>query len=507
MANTGVGQVIAAVFDDQSFTAWAFPDVADPEIPETEESDSYRDSLHAARSATGHDESVVVGEATIAGQSVAVIISDFDFLAGSVGARAATTVVRAIDQARERGLPLFGSPASGGTRMQEGTPAFVQMIDVAAAVSRYRGGGNAFVVWLRHPTTGGVMATWGSLGSFTFGEPGALAGFLGPRVYQVLEGEPFPEGVQTTENLARCGVIDGVVELSDLRAQLRRVLVVVGSGTQRQSPPQSPRGEGVVEAPGGERNAEVWLNVESTRRPDRPGIAEVLQGAEQVTLLSGTGEGEASDAVVLALCQLNRHSVVLVGQDRQAQLDGAGLDATALRVARRGFALAAELQLPLVTVIDTAGAELSPAAEQGALAGEIARCLADLGQLSVPAVSVLLGMGCGGGALAFLPADRVLAAEHSWLSPLPLEGASVIRYRTADHAARMAELQRVGAADLKAAGIVDLLIAEQPDAADESAVFTARVVSAVADQLDALAGLSATQRRAAKQARYGGGSA
>ncbi|MFZ1853894.1 MAG: carboxyl transferase domain-containing protein [Candidatus Nanopelagicales bacterium] len=506
MANTDVGQVIATVFDDQSFTAWAFPDVADPELPETEESGSYRDSLQEARSTTGHDESVVVGEATIAGRPVAAIISDFDFLAGSVGARAATTVVRAIDQARERGLPLFGSPASGGTRMQEGTPAFVQMIDVAAAVSRYRRAGNALVVWLRHPTTGGVMATWGSLGSVTFGEPGALAGFLGPRVYQVLEGEAFPEGVQTTENLARCGVIDGVVELSDLRDQLCRLLAVIGSGTHTESPPPSPNAGATVEAARHDRNGEVWANVQSTRRLDRPGIRDVLGVAEQVTSLSGTGEGEASDAVVLALCQLRGHSVVLVGQDRQAQQAGVGLDAGALRVARRGFALASELQLPLVTVIDTAGAELSPAAEQGALAGEIARCLADLSLLTVPAVSVLLGMGCGGGALAFLPADRVLAAEHSWLSPLPLEGASVIRYRTADHAATMAELQRVGAADLKAAGIVDQLIAERPDAADESGAFTSRVVEAVAGQLDELTQLSASQRRATKRARYGAGS-
>lgn len=497
--------MIAAVFDDRSFTAWAFPDVVDPQLPETDDSGSYRESLQRARSATEHDESVVVGEATIAGQLVAVIISDFDFLAGSIGARAATTVVRAIDRARERGLPLFGSPASGGTRMQEGTPAFVQMIDVAAAVSRYRSAGNAFVVWLRHPTTGGVMATWGSLGSVTFGEPGALAGFLGPRVYQVLQGEPFPDDVQTTENLARCGVIDGVVELSDLRDRLQRVLAVISRGPLPVDRADASSRADDAQASGQEPDTDVWLNVESTRRADRPGIVQLLAGADQVTLLSGTGEGEASDAVVLALCQLNGHGVVLVGQDRQAQLEGAGLDAAALRVARRGFALAAELELPLVTVIDTAGAELSPAAEQGALAGEIARCLADLSQLPVAAVSVLLGMGCGGGALALLPADRVLAAAHSWLSPLPLEGASVIRYRTADHAAKMAELQRVGAADLQAAGIVDLVIAERPDAADEANAFTARVLAAVADQLSELDVLPAIQRRAAKRARYGGG--
>ena len=104
--------------------------------------------------------------------------------------------------------------------------------------------------------------------------------------------------------------------------------------------------------------------------------------------------------------------------------------------------LAEELGLPLVTVIDTPGADLSPRAEEGALAGEIARCLADMSRLTVPSVSVLLGQGCGGGALALLPADRVIAAEHAWLSPLPPEGASAIVHDDVEHAAEMAERQR-----------------------------------------------------------------
>ena len=98
--------------------------------------------------------------------------------------------------------------------------------------------------------------------------------------------------------------------------------------------------------------------------------------------------------------------------------------------------LAEELGLPLVTVIDTPGAELSVAAEEGAIAGEIARCIATLTTMTVPTVSVILGQGCGGGALALLPAQVVIATENAWLSPLPPEGASVIRYGDVDHAPR-----------------------------------------------------------------------
>ena len=125
--------------------------------------------------------------------------------------------------------------------------------------------------------------------------------------------------------------------------------------------------------------------------------------------------------------------------------------------------LAEELGLPLVTVIDTPGAELSPRAEEGAIAGEIARCIATLVTMTVPTVSVVLGQGCGGGALALLPARTVIATEHAWLSPLPPEGASVIVHGDVAHAAEMAAAQHVGAADLLAGGTVHHVVPERPE--------------------------------------------
>lgn len=143
--------------------------------------------------------------------------------------------------------------------------------------------------------------------------------------------------------------------------------------------------------------------------------------------------------------------------------------------------LAAELRLPLLTVIDTNGAELSARAEEHALAGEIARCIAELSSLPVPVVSLLLGEGTGGAALALLPADRTIATEHSWLSPLPPEGASVILHRTPDRAAELAEQQRIGAAELLREGVVDRILPEDPDG------LLPRVVAAVVQELSAAA--------------------
>ena len=158
----------------------------------------------------------------------------------------------------------------------------------------------------------------------------------------------------------------------------------------------------------------------------------------------------------------------------------------ALREARRGMRLASELGLPLVTVIDTQGAALSADAENGGLAGEIARSLADLVTLDAPTLCLMLGEGNGGGALALLPADRVIAAQHAWLSPLPPEGASAIVHRDLDHAAEMARAQQVRAIDLYRRGIVDRIVAEKPDAADEPEDFCRRVGAVLEHELSAL---------------------
>jgi acetyl-CoA carboxylase carboxyl transferase subunit beta len=166
------------------------------------------------------------------------------------------------------------------------------------------------------------------------------------------------------------------------------------------------------------------------------------------------------------------------------------------------MALAAGLRLPLVLVIDTAGPALSTEAEQGGLAGEIARCLAELVTLDTPTVSVLLGQGSGGPALAMVPADRVLAALHGWLAPLPPEGASAIVYRDTDHAAELATAQGIRSADLMRHGIVDVIVPEHPDAADTPMEFTGRLSATIADELHRLRAVPVDARLAARLRRY-----
>lgn len=445
--------LIDVVLDDGTWQSWDGPATTPGASAE------YAATLERARERSGLDEAVITGEGRIRGRRVAVVACEFAFLAGSIGVAAGQRLVRAVERATRERLPLLASPSSGGTRLQEGAIAFLQMIKVTGAVVDHKAAGLPYIVYLRHPTTGGVLASWGSLGHLTAAEPRALIGFLGPRVYEALHGESFPEGVQVSEHLYEHGLVDAIVPVSHVAETVHRVLEVI-DGSAATAPAHDAVPDGAVpDVPAAE-------SVRRSRRPDRPGLRALLDvAARDVSLLSGTGAGEREPGLVLALARFGNASCLVVGQDRRGQrvrpLGPAGL-----REAQRGMRIAAELGLPLVTVVDTPGAALSQQAEEGGLAAEIAHCLAEMIAVPVPTLCVLLGEGAGGAALALVPADRVVAAQHAWLSPLPPEAASAVIHRTTDRADEMARQQGIRAIDLRARGLVDRIVVEAPGGAD-----------------------------------------
>jgi len=449
---TSLAETLAALIDEGS--AEALP------VPLRPVQGEYAASLERAAARSGSDEAVQVIFATVDGHRVVVIGGDFGFLAGSVGQSAADRVVAGYQAATAESLPVITLPTSGGTRMQEGTAAFFRMTDIAWAAQQHRATGAVRIGWLRNPTTGGVMATWGSYADITAAEPGALLGFLGPRVYEALYGREFPP-VQNAENLARTGVIDAVVPLAHLRDWAARILAVT-NGADRPEPVPSAAEPQPVDS---------WEAITRTRQQDRPGPPAVLDLLTDRTDLRGTARGEAGSGVQVSMGRLRGRRVVVVAQTRQE------VTPQDLRVAQRGLALADRWGLPVVTLVDTPGGELSAAAEESAMAGEIARTLEAMAGLRVPSVSCVMGQGCGGAALALVPAGFIICMENGWVSPLPPEGASVISHRTPDKAADMARAQGVGALALLDADVVDLVAGEGEDVA-------AAVADVVAGALD-----------------------
>ena len=253
---------------------------------------------------------------------MAVVACEFGFLAGSIGRAAADRLVAAVERATREGLPLLAAPVSGGTRMQEGTPAFVQMVRISQAVAAHKSAGLPYLVYLRHPTTGGVMASWGSLGHVTVAEPGALVGFLGPRVYEALYGTPFPDGVQIAENLYAHGLIDAVVAPDELADILDRALADPARAAARHRPGAGARGR-----PDPRRRHLGRGHPVPARRP--AGRTRALRyAASDVVPLNGTGQGEPDPGLLIALARFGEAPCVFLGQDRRGQT-------TTIRSARR----------------------------------------------------------------------------------------------------------------------------------------------------------------------------
>ena len=247
--------------------------------------------------------------------------------------------------------------------MQEGTPAS-STFDISRAIMDHRAAGLPYLIYLRHPTTGGVFASWGSLAHITIAEPGALIGFLGPKVYELLEGRPFPPNIQTSENLADRGIIDAVVLPDEPPLLIDRALGLVFDAPTEQT---RERRSGEVH-----RVRSAWDSIQITRAPVAPAYARCCATGATPRCAFRAEKGERDSAMIVAFARLDGQPCVVIGQDRTTQSRFKPMGPAALREARRGMRLANELKLPLVSFIDTPGAELSPEAEQGAIAGEIA---------------------------------------------------------------------------------------------------------------------------------------
>jgi acetyl-CoA carboxylase carboxyl transferase beta subunit len=528
-APASAAERIALVADAGSFEEWDADVVSDDPLSFSD-TRPYVERLAEAREVTGLGEAVLTGRAALGGRPFVVVAGEFGFLGGSIGVATAERVARAFEGATEQRLPLVALSASGGSRMQEGTLAVVGMAKLADAAGRLRAAGLPYVVCLTNPTMGGVLASWGSLGTVTFALPGAVAGFAGPRVVELLTGRALSSRVQRSETLLAHGLIDAVVPPADVRAAVAHVLAVAAgsegegaslpgrSGPALGAPPAPPANAAdadpapldahppapVPSDPGGAARRDAWASLQHVRNRHRPSAGTLLDAvATEVTVLRGARDGHPDDpACFAALARVAGFPAVVIAQRRRGDGTPAVMNPSGYRKARRAMALAAELSLPLVTVVDTPGAELSEDAERGGLAGEIAGCLADMAALPLPTVAVLLGEGGSGGALALLNADRVLVAEHASLGVIAPEGASAILYRDVEHAAELAATQGGASWQLLAAGIADTLIPEPRPAHEEPDAFVERVGAALSNALESVTAADPATRLAERHRRW-----
>jgi acyl-CoA carboxylase subunit beta len=425
---------------------------------------SYRDRLERARRETGLNEAVVTGTARINGRDCVLAVSDFNFMGGSMGSVVGEKVALALELAAERRYPFIGVVASGGARMQEGMLSLVQMGKTVAAAMRLHQAGVPSVTVLTNPTTGGVYASFATQGDFLFAEPGALIGFAGPRVIEQLTGEPPPAGTHTAEFLLQHGQLDGVVDRARLRGVLATLLQLFHArGRSEVRTPHEPY------RPTNVSPNSAWPEVQLARRDDRPTSADYIRRLmPQFVELRGDRVFGDDLAVIAGIGDLAGMTVCAIGQERghgDPSRNGGRLKPEGFRKAARVMRLAAELRMPLLTFIDTPGAHLDYESEARGLAGALSSCLANMSVLPVPVVSVVIGEGGSGPALALGVADRILMQQHAVYSVIAPEGAAAIVHRDAARAQEIADALKMTAYDCLVLGVVDAIVPEPENGA------------------------------------------
>lgn len=398
-------------------------------------------------------------------ESYALIQGRFDVMGGSMGAAHGERVVRAYRRAVDLRLPVVVVTSSGGARMQEGMLSLIQMGRTAAAARAHSAAGLLSVALHRSPTTGGVLASYSSLADVRGVVAGATIGFAGPRVVELTTGEPLPPGSHTAEGAVAQGLVDEVVGAS-ANEQRHWVEAVLGLRDRPLSAPWTTP----VDVPGDD----PWANVLRSRAEGRPsGLAWAAALTRSWIPLNNF---DPSFVAGLATLRSGRR-VVVVGLERGAPRPAG------YRLAQRCFAMAGRLGLPVVTLVDTPGADAAPASESRGIAQEIARTFSAMAGVPTPTVSVIVGEGGSGGALALAVADRLFLLDGSVLSVMRPEGAAAILDRDVAAAPQRAAHLRLTPGDMIELGIADGVLPDGDVEAVSAAVEQALDDAVVGDRL------------------------
>jgi len=513
-----VWQRLQVTADEGSFVEWDrdLP-LCDPlEFPE------YAEKLEDARRKTGMTEAVLTGEAKIQGMPVALGLMDLAFIGGSMGCAVGERIARLMERAIERRLPVVIFCASGGARMQESLISLVQMAKTAGAAEKLSEARLPYVSVLTHPTYGGVLASYAFLGDVVLAEPEAAMGFAGPRVIEVT-GMQIGEGVQTAEYQYAHGMLDVLTRRGELRETLAQLLAWCGEG----GPPGLRRGRSPAEPEGAQQDAadqaggqtagsglSAWERVELARHEDRPYtldyVGEFIQGFAE---LHGDRRYGDDGAIVAGLGWLYGEPVAVIGhqkgrQARERMRRNFGMARPeGYRKAMRVMRLAEKMGRPIMTLIDTPGADCLDEAEARGISEAIATNQRDMFSLKVPVVAVVIGEGGSGGAIGIGVGDRVLMMENSYYSVISPESCAAILWRDRALKEKAAEALKLTPEDALRLEVIDEIVPEPPGGAHtdkaQAAQLLGRAMKGALDDLRDLSPEELVARRYRKFRRIG----
>ena len=441
----------------------------------------YEEKLEGLKEKTGLEEAVVTGKISINGTETAVGVCDGRFLMASMGEVVGEKIARMVERATQEKLPVILFACSGGARMQEGIVSLMQMAKTSAALKRHSDAGLLYINVLTDPTTGGVTASFAMLGDVILAEPKALIGFAGPRVIEQTIGQKLPKGFQRSEFLLEHGFIDAIVERPQLKETLSQILKL----HERENASKSEKMESNLaddksqdmnetgkkqteeELPLHNHLAGAWDRVLLSRMNDRPVGSDYIQ-ALFTDFVEFHGDRYYGDdkAIIGGVARFHGIPVTVIAQAKGTNTKenierNFGMPSPeGYRKALRLMKQAEKFQRPVICFVDTPGAFCGLEAEERGQGEAIARNLYEMSSLKVPVLSVIIGEGGSGGALAMAVADEVWMLENSIYSILSPEGFASILWKDSTKAKEAAEVMRLTAEDLYHMGIVEKVFPE-----------------------------------------------
>ena len=420
---------------------------------------SYRSRVIQAQRRTGLTEAALTGTGTIHGRDLVIGVIDFSFLGGSIGVAAGERIARAFEKATSRRVPIVLVCSTSGTRMQEGLLALMQAPRIAAAAQRHDRAGLPYVAVLTDPTTGSAYTGFVNLADIIVAEPNALVGYTALRSLQEATGEALPAGAHTSEAHLKRGLIDAVVPRPQLRESLAQLLDLL-SNSFRLTASKGPWESRVAHT---DRSA--WQQVQISRHRLRPTTAELIaRMTTSFVELRGDRSGVDDPAILAGIGSLGGEAVMLVGQVREHDTgaNGGWITAAGFRKATRAMQLAGKFKLPLVTLVDTAGARPSLEDEEAGLGRAVAECMATMLAVPSPTIAVITGEGNSEAAVAMAVGDRVLMLDNAVYEVVrPEDAAAILSGDTVEIAERL----RLTSHDCLRLGIVDQTVPEPGDGA------------------------------------------
>ena len=476
----------------------------------------YPEKVEKLREQTGLNEAVVTGKAKINGNPAVLGVCDGRFMMASMGWAVGEKITRAVERATEEKLPVILFTCSGGARMQEGIVSLMQMAKTSAALKKHSDAGLLYITVLTDPTTGGVTASFAMLGDIILAEPGALIGFAGPRVIEQTIGQKLPEGFQRAEFLLEHGFVDQIVKRNEMKEVLGKLIEL----HQKPGDAELNTKENIVEeaksvnlsfekeqetgskiqidsklkvknenrAENEKTNAglkgqtvftgtkkSAWERVTQSRRKDRPTVQDYIDILfDDFVELHGDRYYKDDRAVIGGIAYFQGKPVTVIAQAKgkttkeNLERNFAMPSPEGYRKALRLMKQAEKFGRPVICFVDTPGAFCGMEAEERGQGEAIAHNLYEMSGLKVPVLSVVIGEGGSGGALALAVADEVWMLENSIYSVLSPEGFASILWKDSTKAKEAAAVMKLTASDLYEKGIIEQVIPEPENLIPES---------------------------------------